>query len=74
MEEATVNPDMRLIAGDERKPSHVEMINFRTECSCEIVLGEHIVRVLHLCDALATTVFQLPVFLLLDRERVEVSH
>jgi len=33
MEEATVDPDLRLIAGDERKPSHVEMINFRTECS-----------------------------------------
>jgi hypothetical protein len=33
MEEAKVDPDMRLIAGDERKPSHVEMINFRTECS-----------------------------------------
>jgi hypothetical protein len=33
MEEAAADPDMRLIAGDERKPSHVEMINLRIECS-----------------------------------------
>jgi hypothetical protein len=33
MEEATVDPDLRLTAGDEREPSHVEMIDLRTECS-----------------------------------------
>ena len=33
MEEATVNPALRLTAGDEREPSRVETIDFRTECS-----------------------------------------
>jgi hypothetical protein len=74
MEEATVDPGLRLTTAMNGSLLTSRWSIFGETLGREMVLGEHIVRVLHLCDALATTVFQLPIFLLLDGERVEVSH